>query len=289
MAQRAPRAQGACRVGAKRARPQRSPCGMAAPASAGSPGFGARPRNVAERVSRRTVQPPCRGGCVVRMQNVCENRVIPSEKTEETVTNGTPCSWPTVRAAECAIIDGEASRKRGSPAGSARWHRPQRTEGRPVKGAGEVLDQFFSQISFVDIFNFCVFLTFSICYTYQLYYVFVVLTRKPQELVAKQQPPVRRRRVGAQRERRHRRPHPLHQGAELPAGAHRRVRDRRQLHRRHGRGRPRGRRHRVPPLERRRRWGRATRSTTASRSSASSTPTAATRPISCSTPTTCWT
>ena len=38
------------------------------------------------------------------------------------------------------------------------------------KGAGPV----FSQISFVDIFNFCVFLTFTICYTYQLYYVFVV-------------------------------------------------------------------------------------------------------------------
>ena len=48
-----------------------------------------------------------------------------------------------------------------------------------------MLDQFFSQISFVDIFNFCVFLTFSICYTYQLYYVFVVLTRKPKKLVAK--------------------------------------------------------------------------------------------------------
>ena len=49
------------------------------------------------------------------------------------------------------------------------------------KGAGPV----FSQISFVDIFNFCVFLTFTICYTYQLYYVFVVLTRKPKELTAK--------------------------------------------------------------------------------------------------------
>ena len=48
-----------------------------------------------------------------------------------------------------------------------------------------MLDQFFSQISFVDIFNFCVFLTFTICYTYQLYYVFVVLTRKPKVLTAK--------------------------------------------------------------------------------------------------------
>lgn len=55
----------------------------------------------------------------------------------------------------------------------------------PKKGAMEVLDQFFSQISFVDIFNFCVFVTFALCYTYQLYYVFVVLTRKPQARRAK--------------------------------------------------------------------------------------------------------
>ena len=66
-----------------------------------------------------------------------------------------------------------------------------------------MLDQFFSQISFVDIFNFCVFLTFTICYTYQLYYVFVVLTRRaPKQRRARTQPPVRRRRGGAQRERR---------------------------------------------------------------------------------------
>ena len=38
-----------------------------------------------------------------------------------------------------------------------------------------MFDQFFSQISFVDVF---------ICYTYQLYYVFVVLTRKPPKHVA---------------------------------------------------------------------------------------------------------
>ena len=48
-----------------------------------------------------------------------------------------------------------------------------------------MLDQFFSHISFVDVFNFCVFLAFTICYTYQLYYVFVVLTRKPKKLAAK--------------------------------------------------------------------------------------------------------
>lgn len=48
-----------------------------------------------------------------------------------------------------------------------------------------MLDQFFSQISFVDIFNFCVFITFTFCYIYQLFYVLVVLTRKPKELTAK--------------------------------------------------------------------------------------------------------
>lgn len=48
-----------------------------------------------------------------------------------------------------------------------------------------MLDQFFSQISFVDIFNFCVFITFTVCYTYQLYYIFVVLTRKPKKIEAK--------------------------------------------------------------------------------------------------------
>lgn len=41
-----------------------------------------------------------------------------------------------------------------------------------------MLGQFLSQFSFVEIFNFCVFLTFTICYTYQLFYIFVVLTRK---------------------------------------------------------------------------------------------------------------
>ncbi|MCI8469230.1 MAG: glycosyltransferase family 2 protein [Eggerthellaceae bacterium] len=34
-------------------------------------------------------------------------------------------------------------------------------------------------VSFVDVFNICVFVTFTICYTYQLFYVLVVLTRKP--------------------------------------------------------------------------------------------------------------
>lgn len=48
-----------------------------------------------------------------------------------------------------------------------------------------MLDQFFAHISFVDVFNFCVFLTFSVCYTYQIFYVFVVLTRKPPKREAK--------------------------------------------------------------------------------------------------------
>ena len=68
-----------------------------------------------------------------------------------------------------------------------------------------MLDQFFSQISFVDIFNFCVFITFTICYTYQLYYVLVVLSRKPKQLVAEKEPPIRRRRFCPQRKRGHRR------------------------------------------------------------------------------------
>ncbi|ANE22480.1 N-acetylglucosaminyltransferase [Denitrobacterium detoxificans] len=48
-----------------------------------------------------------------------------------------------------------------------------------------MLDELFSQLSFVDIFNFCVFITFTVCYAYQLYYVLVTLTRKPPAHVAK--------------------------------------------------------------------------------------------------------
>lgn len=42
-----------------------------------------------------------------------------------------------------------------------------------------------AELSFVDIFNGCVFITFTICYTYQLFYVFVSLTRRPPKRVAK--------------------------------------------------------------------------------------------------------
>ncbi len=42
----------------------------------------------------------------------------------------------------------------------------------------EALAESMARLSFVDTFNFCVFLAFTCCYTYQLFYVFVVLTRK---------------------------------------------------------------------------------------------------------------
>lgn len=47
------------------------------------------------------------------------------------------------------------------------------------------MDQIVSQVSFVDIFNFCVFLTFTVCYSYQLFYIFEVLIRKRKPLKAK--------------------------------------------------------------------------------------------------------
>lgn len=50
-----------------------------------------------------------------------------------------------------------------------------------------MIDQFFDSLSlsFVDIFNGCVFLAFTCCYAYQLFYVFVSLTRKPPVKEAK--------------------------------------------------------------------------------------------------------
>lgn len=48
------------------------------------------------------------------------------------------------------------------------------------------ISDVLANLSFVDIFNLCVFLTFTICYTYQLFYVFVVLTRRaPRKVAAK--------------------------------------------------------------------------------------------------------
>lgn len=46
------------------------------------------------------------------------------------------------------------------------------------------LSQSMAALSFIDIFNLCVFLTFTCCYTYQLFYVLVVLTRKPRKVQA---------------------------------------------------------------------------------------------------------
>lgn len=46
------------------------------------------------------------------------------------------------------------------------------------------LSQSMAALSFIDIFNFCVFFAFTVCYTYQLYYVFVVLTRKAPQATA---------------------------------------------------------------------------------------------------------
>ena len=48
-----------------------------------------------------------------------------------------------------------------------------------------MIGDLFSQLSYVDVFNFCVFLVFTICYSYQLYYVFHVLTHKLEPRVAK--------------------------------------------------------------------------------------------------------
>lgn len=45
--------------------------------------------------------------------------------------------------------------------------------------------QFFEHMSFVDVFNISVFIVFTCCYAYQLYYVVVVLTRRPPSLAAK--------------------------------------------------------------------------------------------------------
>lgn len=50
-----------------------------------------------------------------------------------------------------------------------------------------MIDQFLSSmsVSFVDIFNVCVFIAFTCCYAYQIIYVFVTLTHKPPVLKAK--------------------------------------------------------------------------------------------------------
>ena len=54
-----------------------------------------------------------------------------------------------------------------------------------LKGRALVLDQILSQVTFVDAFNIGVFLAFTICYVYQFFYIFTVLTRKPPKQEAK--------------------------------------------------------------------------------------------------------
>ena len=149
------------------------------------------------------------------------------------------------------------------------------------KGQGWCSTNFFSQISFVDIFNFCVFITFTICYTYQLYYVLVVLSRKPNAACREKEPPIRRRRflpatkcavIGDL----------IHsiKVQNYPTELIERVRHRRQLHRQHRRCGARGGRDCVQALATRNRLAKVMRSITASRSSAASMPTEATRRIS---------
>lgn len=48
-----------------------------------------------------------------------------------------------------------------------------------------MISQFFAEMSFVDIFNLCILLTFTICYCYQLFYVLVVLKKPAPKRVAK--------------------------------------------------------------------------------------------------------
>ena len=61
-----------------------------------------------------------------------------------------------------------------------------------------MFEQMLSHMTFVDVFNWSVLLVFSICYIYQFYYVFVVLTRKPPlqvERLFSYGPDVRRKHV----------------------------------------------------------------------------------------------
>lgn len=48
----------------------------------------------------------------------------------------------------------------------------------------EIIANWFSRLTFVEIFNLCVLLLFFVGYVYQLYYVIVVLKRKPPRLKA---------------------------------------------------------------------------------------------------------
>lgn len=49
----------------------------------------------------------------------------------------------------------------------------------------DILIKWFQNMSFVEVFNFCVLIAFTLCYTYQLYYALIVLVKKPPVLTAK--------------------------------------------------------------------------------------------------------
>ncbi|MDO4182230.1 MAG: glycosyltransferase family 2 protein [Coriobacteriia bacterium] len=48
-----------------------------------------------------------------------------------------------------------------------------------------MLEYMLSQLTFVDVFNTCVFIAFTLCYAYQLFYALVVLVKKPPAFEAK--------------------------------------------------------------------------------------------------------
>lgn len=50
----------------------------------------------------------------------------------------------------------------------------------------EILSKSMASMSFVDVFNFCVFVAFTVCYTYQIFYVLVVLVKRPKGVKAAQ-------------------------------------------------------------------------------------------------------
>lgn len=50
-----------------------------------------------------------------------------------------------------------------------------------------MLNLLFGNVSFVDIFNFCVFAVFTVFYAYQLFYIWITLTKKPPLHKAKTQ------------------------------------------------------------------------------------------------------
>ncbi len=47
-----------------------------------------------------------------------------------------------------------------------------------------LFEQYFGHLSFVDVFNTCVFILFTACYAYQIFYIFAVLLKKPPVRVA---------------------------------------------------------------------------------------------------------